>query len=133
MMGEMDRDSVTGMIDAVITWTAHQSQPIHQYLGLIRVNDDLQRQRIQQLEDRLRTTAQLLIAEVGAAGPESAESAAGRAVAKIQQLTEQVNDFHCRLTENGNHGAALLRLDDLLLNEAEDLGVDALDTAPDSC
>lgn len=52
--------------------------------------------------------------------------------ARVKVLSEQVNDFHCRLTEKGNHGAALLRLDDLLQDEAEDLGVDDLDSAPDS-
>jgi len=55
-------------------------------------NDAAQRATIQQLEDRLRNTAQLLIAEIGACGPEDAESAAGRAVAKIQQLEARVKE-----------------------------------------
>lgn len=45
---------------------------------------------VQQLQDRLRATAQLLIAEIGAAGPENAESVAGRAVATIQRQAEEI-------------------------------------------
>jgi hypothetical protein len=44
----------------------------------------------QQLRQRLRTTAQSLIACIGAIGPENAEESATRAVAEIVQLRQQL-------------------------------------------
>ena len=47
-------------------------------------------QEIELLQARLRATAQLGIAEIGAEGPEDAESVVGRMVARIQQLQAQL-------------------------------------------
>lgn len=49
---------------------------------------------IERLKSRLRTTAQLGIAEIGAAGPESAESVVGRLVARIQTLKANIELVH---------------------------------------
>jgi len=73
---------------------------------------------IASLRDRLRDTAQILIAEVGATGPADAEEVARKAVSQIARLREallgascQVTDFWSKTLSDGNR-----RLQQMLLN-----------------
>lgn len=64
------------------------------------------------LRARLRTTAQTLIAEVGATGPMDAEQAATRAVERITTLRAEVARLREALAKYGMHEWECTRLKD---------------------
>jgi len=95
----------------VIYYTENQIDDLRTVIG----NKDAE---IASLRDRLRDTAQILIAEVGATGPADAEEVARKAVSQIARLREallgascQVTDFWSKTLSDGNR-----RLQQMLLN-----------------
>ncbi len=65
---------------------------------------------IAELEARLRDTAEILIAEVGADGPMSAEDAARRAVGRIQTLVGRLYTLAALAPKEGTFEWALLQM-----------------------
>ena len=62
----------------------------------------IERQGIEEVEvlkDRLRGVSQIIVGEIGASGPESAEESAERAVKKIQALDDALASMRNRLVD----------------------------------
>lgn len=78
-----------------------------------------------QLKARLRTVAQLGIAEIGADGPEDSESVVGRLVAKIAQLKAELDHFRGILTWIIEQYESADHLGDIDMDEARSILSDA--------